>query len=198
MTPFEVYLKYLALKNHFSKLSYDYFKYCKKTRASIKSFYKRRDRFFFEKLSRQKKDKEIENFFVSNFISCPDSQSLWIGEIIKNGEINYTNWKRKIQSLTYIFSNESESILRDNSLKTLFDCSSSHPLILKKYLKDEISIETLVIYNKIFSYCKEFDKNLQDPVWETISLKIKKYEPFLNIDIFLYKKILKKILLEER
>ncbi len=198
MAPFEVYLKYLALKNHFSKINYDYFKYCKKTRANIKTFYKRKDRFFFEKLSRQKKEDEIENYFVSNFISCPDSKSLWIGDIIKDGEKNYINWKRKIQSLTYIFSNESENILRDNNLKTLFDCSNSHPLILKTYLKDEISIETLVICNKIFHYTKKFDFLLQDPVWETISLKIKKYEPFLNIDIFHYKSILKAIVLGDK
>jgi len=34
---------------------------------------------------------------------------------------------------------------------------------------------------------------LTDPVWETVSLKIKKYLPFLNIDVFHYKKILRKI-----
>ena len=35
-----------------------------------------------------------------------------------------------------------------------------------------------------------FDKKLNDPVWETVSLKIKKYSPFLNIDVPHYKKIL--------
>ena len=44
------------LKNHFTKEKYDYHKYCGKSRASIQSFYKRKDRFFFEKLSRQKDD----------------------------------------------------------------------------------------------------------------------------------------------
>jgi hypothetical protein len=36
MTPFEVYKKYLALKNHFTKDSYDYFKYGGKVSASVK------------------------------------------------------------------------------------------------------------------------------------------------------------------
>ena len=51
--------------------------------ASLQSFYKRRDRFFFEKLSRQKDDAEVIEFFVSNFVACDDPQSLWIGEIIE-------------------------------------------------------------------------------------------------------------------
>jgi hypothetical protein len=30
-------------------------------------------------------------------------------------------------------------------------------------------------------------------VWETVSMRIKKYSPFLHIDVFHYKKILKQI-----
>jgi hypothetical protein len=41
-----------------------------------------------------------------------------------------------------------------------------------------------------------FDKKLLDPVWETVGLKIKKYKPFLNIDIFHYKKLLREIVNE--
>lgn len=49
MAPFEVYVNYLALKSHFSSPKYDYFKYNKKVRASLTSFNKRKDRYFFEK-----------------------------------------------------------------------------------------------------------------------------------------------------
>jgi len=68
MVPFDTYKTYLALKNHFTKDSYDYHKYQGKSRASLQSFYKRRDRYWFEKLSRQKEDKEVIDFFVANFI----------------------------------------------------------------------------------------------------------------------------------
>ena len=44
---------------------------------------------------------------------------------------------------------------------------------------------------KIFSFVKNFDTKLQDPVWESVSLKIRKYLPFLNINVFNYKKILR-------
>jgi hypothetical protein len=32
-------------------------------------------------------------------------------------------------------------------------------------------------------------------VWQTVSLRMKKYSPFLNIDVFRYKKIMKEIVL---
>ena len=106
MSPFECYKTYIAIKNHFTKDTYDYHKYLGKTRVTLQSFYKRKDRFWFEKLSRNKSDQEILNFFVSNFVSSENSQSLWIGDIIKNGELTYKNWENKIQSLSYRFKEE--------------------------------------------------------------------------------------------
>ena len=193
MTPFDCYKTYLALKNHFTKDSYDYYKYCKKTRASLESFYKRRDRFWFEKVSRQKTDKEVEEFFVANFVSCDDPQSLWIGDMIKEGECRYKDWQRKVQSLSYLFKEESQEMLSSNNLEQLFDCSRQHPPLLKKFLSGKLSLETMVICDKIFLYGNDFDKKLKDPVWETVSRRIKKYSPFLHIDVPHYKKILKDI-----
>ena len=68
-------------------------------------------------------------------------------------------------------------------------------LILRNYLGGKTSLETLVICDRIFEYRKDFDKKLDDPVWETVSRKIKKYSPFLNIDVQRYKKILKEAVL---
>ena len=59
MTPIDTYKTYLALKNHFTKDQYDYHKYCGKVKAQLQSFYKRKDRYWFERLSRQKSDTEI-------------------------------------------------------------------------------------------------------------------------------------------
>ena len=54
------------------------------------------------------------------------------------------------------------------------------------------------IFNEIKSRIKEddssvpyFDNKLKDPVWETVSLKIKKYTPFLNINVVSCQKMLK-------
>ena len=129
MTPFEVYKTYLALKNHFTKDNYDYHKYCGKVRASLQSFYKRKDRFWFEKLSRQKSEKEVIDFFVSNFVSSGDPQRLWIGDIIREGEKTYISWNGKIQSLTYLFKSEVESVISIKDFNETFEVKgSSHPL----------------------------------------------------------------------
>ena len=196
--PYDAYREYLALKNHFTKDSYDYFKYNKKVRATIQSFYKRKDRMWFEKVSRQKSDQEVTDFFVSNFVSCPDPETLWIGEMIKEGDERYKNWQKKIQSLSYLFKEESESLFEENKFQDVFKCSKGHPVLLKKFLSGKISLETMVIYDKIFLFGNKFDKKLKDPVWETVSRRIKKYNPFLNIDVLNFRKILKQIILEDQ
>ena len=196
MMAFDAYRQYLSLKNHFTKDKYDYHKYCGKSRATVQSFYKRRDRFWFEKLARNKSDKEVVDFFISNFITCTDPSKLWIGELMREGESRYTSWKKRTQSLSYIFKEETESIFAENNFDSMFVIEGSkHPQILKEYLRENISIETFVILDKILGFKSKFDKNLNDPVWQTVSLRMKKYSPFLNIDVFCYKKILKKVVL---
>ena len=122
-----------------------------------------------------------------------DSESLWIGEIIKTGDQNYNEWQRKIQSLSYLFKEECENLFAEYNFKKVFECSKGHPPLLKKFLSGKLSLETMVICDKIFLYGNDFDKKLKDPVWETVSRRIKKYSPFLHIDVSHYKKILKDI-----
>ena len=196
MSPFETYQHYLSLKNHFTNPKYDFFKYGAKTRASVTSFNKRRDKYWFEKTSRKYTDKEVVDFLVSNFAAADNPQNLWIGEIINSGERTYAEWMKRKQSSTYLFKEQSNDLLLENELESLFDCSKGHPKILKRFLSGKLSLENFVIYEKIFRFSKTFDEKLSDPVWETVSLKIKKYLPFLNIDTFKFKKILRELLNE--
>jgi hypothetical protein len=182
------------MKSHFTNSKYDFFKYGGKSRATVTSFNKRKDKYWFEKTSRKYSDKEIVDFLLSNFISTDNVQNLWIGEIINSGERTYADWMRRQQSLTYLFKEQSTELFSENELETVFNCSRGHPIVLKRFLSGKLSPETFVIYDKIFSIVKDFDKKLLDPVWETVSLKIKKYNPFLNIDVFSYKKILREII----
>ena len=193
MAPFQVFCEYLALKSHFSNVKYDYFKYNKKVRASVTSFNARSDKYWFEKTSRKYPDKEIVDFLVSNFVSSDNPQNLWIGSLINEGERTYVEWMKRQQSLTYLFKEQSEELLSEIKLEDAFNCSKGHPPVLKKFLSGKISPEVLVIYDIIFQFGNVFDKKLLDPVWETVSLKIRKYKPFLQIDVFNYKKILRDI-----
>ena len=194
VTPFDAYKSYLGLKNHFTKEKYDYHRYGGKSRASLESCYKRRDRYFFEKLSRQKDDAEVVEFFVSNFVSCDDPQSLWIGEIVRNGEQNYTDWKKRLQSLSYTFKSEIENVFAGKNFDEMFHIEGTkHPLIVKEHLGKNISLESLVLLNKIIGFKNNFDKKLDDPVWKFLSMRMSKYDSFLHIDVIKYRKILKSI-----
>ena len=191
VTPFETYQTYLSMKNHFTNRKYDFFTYGGKSRATMTSFNKRKDKYWFEKTSRKYSDQEITDFLLANFVTADTPQNLWIGEIINSGEKTYADWMKRQQSLTYLFKEQSTEVLSEKKLEDVFNCSKGHPIVLKKYLGGEISLETLTILEKIFSFVKNFDTKLQDPVWESVSLKIRKYLPFLNINVFNYKKILR-------
>jgi len=188
MTPFDTYKEYLAYKNHFSKEKYDYFVYGGKSRASLDSFYKRKDRYFFEKTSRKYKDEDIRNFFLANFVSTDNPQGLWIGNIIRGGESIYVAWQRRQQSLFYNFKSTNKTMLEQYGLQTFLEPKDGHPPLLKEYLGGNLSIEEVVIYEKLFGYCKDYDKKIDDPVWHQIGMKVKKYLPFLNIDKEKYRK----------
>ena len=196
VTPFETYQAYLGMKSHFTNPKYDFIKYGGKSRATMTSFNKRKDKYWFEKTSRKYSDQEVIDFLLSNFVNATNPQNLWIGEIINSGERTYAEWKMRQQSLTYMFKEQSENLLLDNDLERVFSCSKGHPIVLKKYLGGEISLETLSILEKVFSFKGKFDKKLKDPVWETVSMKLKKYLPFLNINVFQFKKILRDIINE--
>ena len=194
VTPFETYRTYLSMKSHFTNPKYDFIKYGGKSRATMTSFNKRKDKYWFEKTSRKYSDEEVLNFLLANFVSTDNPQNLWIGEIINSGERNYSQWMKRKQSLTYLFKEQSNELLFNKNLNEVFDCSKGHPPVLKKYLGGEISLETFIILEKVFSFVKKFDKKLTDPVWESVSLKIKKYIPFININVFQYKKILRELI----
>ena len=196
VTPYETYQTYLSMKSHFTNRKYDFFKYGGKSRATVSSFNKRKDKYWFEKTSRKYSDKEVVDFLLANFVSTDNPQNLWIGEIINSGERTYAEWMKRQQSLSYLFKEQSNELLSERKLAELFNCSKGHPVILKRYLGGKISLETLVIFNKIFDFVSIMDKKLHDPVWETVSLKIKKYNPFINIDVFQYKKVLRSIVHE--
>ena len=196
VTPFETYQSYLSMKSHFTNRRYDFFRYGGKSRATMASFNKRKDKYWFEKTSRKYSDGEIVDFLLSNFVTTDNPKNLWIGEIINSGERTYADWIRRQQSISYIFKEESSKLLEENELDELFQIGKGHPIILKKFLGSDISLETFVIFDIIFAFSEKFDEKLLDPVWETVRLKIRKYKPFLNINVFNFKKILREIVNE--
>ena len=108
MTGFEVYKTYLAIKLHFTKDDYNYFTFNGKSRASESSFEKRKDRYFFKKLATKFDKDTILQFFVSHFV---ENSSTWIGDLSVYNSSTYNAWKKKIQSMTFMFENDIDYLI---------------------------------------------------------------------------------------
>ena len=178
MTPVETYQSYLALKLHFEG-KYDYFKYGGKTSASAESFEKRKDKFKFVKLSTKLSDPQILDYYLANFIRGKK----WIGDFDQK---NWIEHKKLNQGLEYFYKDDIEKLL---TLVEEFDIlfrvdAGNHPKLVKAYLGKKVSLETLVILEKILKFRESFDAKISETyIWPKVSLLIKKYEPFLKIDV---------------
>lgn len=198
MTAFESYKMYVALKLHFTTDSYDFFKFKGKTKITEANFEKRKDRYFFKKLTNKHKDCEVLPYFVANFIADPSN---WIGSMVRtDGDENYQSWKKRMESLHYTFSEEVDFLLQQvNNFDHLFKLNVTHPLLLKFLLGKQISMETFVILNKILDFIPQFDKNITEQlVWKDVRRTALKYSPFVSVDIVKYKNTLKEKVLDHK
>ena len=183
MEPFESYQKYLALKNHFTYKNYNYFTYHGKVKANLKSFYKRNDRFYFEKLSRQKSDEEIINFFVANFVS---SGKTWVGDLTSlNAEKIFSEWKKNKESMQYHLT-EDLKFLKDSQedpQKAFEVQGGSHPPLLKFLLGKKIRMETVIATNRVLGFIDKWNKQIEETfIWPNVSRTISKYDPFVKLN----------------
>tara|TARA_R110002074_G_scaffold147055_1_gene297394 strand:- start:371 stop:922 length:552 start_codon:yes stop_codon:yes gene_type:complete len=150
--PFEVYQKYLSLKQHFNRTSYDYFKFNGKVRANESSFDRRRDKHHFVRLSKIYKEEDLTKFLVSNFVKTRD---LWVGNVTSpEGRNNYIAWKAKIQSLPYVFENEIGSLFEENkSFNSIFDVvDGQHPPMLHHVFGEDVSVESFIVLDLILNF----------------------------------------------
>ena len=183
--PYEVYIKYLALKSHFSDLNYDYFKYNGKVKAWRSTFDTRKDKYFFYKLSKKKDPIE---YLVANFIGSND---FYIGNIraYESDQI-YMDYKKRKESLSYVFKSDL-SKMKENFNDNIVVPDNEHPYLLRLYMRGDISLETLTLINKCVNIFDYWDKELKDDImWPDIKLKAIKYDPFMSVDINKYREII--------
>jgi hypothetical protein len=176
MEPFDCYKIYLSLKLHFTKDYYDYFKH-HRTKASLKSFLKRNDYYYFVKLSNTYNAEELIDFFVSQLIV---DKEFWIGDSFSDtNHIHYTEFlqckhsmsRRLEQDLTYLYNTFTDV--------ELFTPTRGYPRFISSYLGGKIRLETLVLLDTYISWSTKI--NLLDGiVWVPLRFLINKYRPFLN------------------
>ena len=186
MTPFEAFQKYIALKNHFTQKSYDFHKYNGKVKVRVDTFERRKDRYFFAKLA---KNKNIVDYLLANFIDGDMNQ--WVGDIVtdQQSEKIYKQWKARQESLSYRFTQDLSKLKPDFNDNIIVK-DSQHPYLLLLYMQGMVCIETLIILDVLSNCFRYWDKNIQENIiWPNIRKKCDRYKPFMSIDPKKYRKI---------
>ena len=195
---FDVYKTYLGVKLHFTSDTYDYYKYGGKVNTKLDTFTKRKDRYFFHKLSTRYAEADILDFFVANFLA--DSKR-WIGNLLANdGRDVYLDYKKRKEAFAYHFKQDCGSIVSDFRRKSIsFDdgfipVNGQHPRVLRLLIQKKISYQTTIVLNHFLNFVKNWDKEITEKVvWPEISLKVTRLKPFINFNATECKLIMKEV-----
>lgn len=197
MTGFDAYKLYVAIKQHFNTdNNYNYIQYSGKQRQiSTESYNRRKDKFYFEAIGNKKKG-DLLQFYVANFV-VGDGQ--WIGDMYnQESESVFFGWKRIIESLTYLFTEDIKLIkefLEERNLKfddifTITD--GEHPILFRFVEQKMIKVETYIIMDKVLNFSKRFKKEIKDEfVYPAVQYKFDRYAEFMNFDSKKYGTIMK-------
>lgn len=184
---FNAYITFLAIKQHFTVDSYDFFRYNGKVNAKYDSFITKNDKYMFIKLA---SFPDVKGLVLSNMV---DNPKVWVGDLLdKNiGHKKYTEWKKTQDRLSSIFKEDLNKLDVDN-LKDAFKTDGQKiPLILSKYLSKDVSLETLSILQEITNVKKYWDANLKEKfLTPKVIKKSQKYFNFLDVDKEKYEQII--------
>ena len=199
---FDVYKTYLAVKLHFTSDTYDYYKYDGKVNAKLDTFTKRKDRYFFHKLSTRYAETDILDFFVANFLA--DSKR-WIGNLLANdGRDVYLDYKKRKEAFAYHFKQECGTIISDLGKRNIsfndgfIPPNGQHPRVLRLLIQRKISYQTAVVLDHFLGFTKNWDKEITEKiVWPEISLKVARVKPFINFNATECKLIMKDVFVND-
>ncbi len=194
MNGYDLYCTYQAIKLHFTSEQYNFFHYDGKTKVSVDSFQKRRDKFLFHRLARKYRDDEMVPFLVSNFVY---SDGNWTKSLLEEeAEQTYREWKRVTDSMSKVYVDDLQKIATKETFNELFKVEDGQfPKLLVAFLQKDVTIETMVILNNIFDFIRIWDKKISDDIiYPKISRKIRKYGSFLNVNVEKYKTLTKETL----
>ena len=196
MTGLDCYRTYLGMKQHFTNPDFDFFEYNGKVKASEKKYQERTDFYFFETMARKLTDQEVKEYLLASFVSSSNPQKVWIGDIKRSGKDCWLAWQKQRQSEHYLVNEDLDRLVqcmeeKGYTFNNLFETMGGHPPLLKQFIQRSISLETLIILDMVLGFMPQWDKKFSDPLWESLSFKVKKYKPFLSISKPKYVKLIK-------
>lgn len=198
---FLAYKTYLAIKQHFTRPKYDFFRYQGAINTNFEKYKNRTDRYYFYKLGKKYSANDLVYFFAANLMEKPNT---WIGELCNDeARIKFNDTMRKLNAIEYNFKQECEKLL-DMASKSglkfndIFKVSGNkHPYIVKALLQNKISIETYIVIDELVRFSDYLDKVLDEPlVYGRLKMRCDKYKPFVRFDMEKCKTILKQTVLD--
>lgn len=183
LTPLKVFQLYCSIKLHFSSKKYDYIKYGINERSfNEKSFEKRSDKYFFEKISEKVLyQSRLNPILISNLYATP---KMWVGELLDKQALTKAMAYRQ-------YMNGFENSFISDIKKLILDGVISHPSqlysentktnyfsILSKNLIHPITGSVL---NNLF-YAKYISKSAMSFVYDDKSFYLNRLHQFIPED----------------
>ncbi len=179
--PFVVYKQYLAIRTHFNNWEYDYFQYRGTTPCSMESYEKRKDKHLFQALAKKRWPFEM---LLSN-LSVDPSRSI---KDILSDQDSYIRYRRQVQSLTYMFTQEIKKLDLD-LMSNLTAPKGEHPKLMRQHLAGRVSLETGTILLHLTGHSwKEAAQG--DLLFNDVALRMMKYNPFLRYNEEKFRRII--------
>jgi hypothetical protein len=186
MDGFKAYRYYLAIKLHFTTDKFNVFENRGNVRGTREAFNARNDRYIFEKLAtKHEDDKEIIQFFVSNFAYGNDT-AIYAGQ---EAEDNFLEWQKTKQSITKVFIDDLASMLmhvETNKLKhtAIFGFTENeYPVALKMFIGGKITIESLRILDDITNVIEDWKNHSSVKyIWDDELRRVTKLTGFVKYD----------------
>ena len=161
MNGYQAFQIYQSLKLHFTRPSYNAVKYNFRTSIRQSTFENRRDRYFFEKLSRRYDQEQLIHYFTANFI-C--DLNVWIGNM---SDDIYRDYISRHDKLTYTFTQDMKTMANHGhtleGICTTSDNGSNNPL-LEALRTDEVHFESVIILDLLVRFLKRLRSDLSDPL----------------------------------
>ena len=117
----------------------------------------------------------------------------------KTGNDNYARWQKRIESLSYVFKGDIDTLfdfIEEKKIKfdDLFKVKEGqHPPLVKLYLANKVTIETMLILDELLNYTKRFNKTIKEKViWPKKYKLMMNYKPFLKYNSTKMKMIIKR------
>ncbi|AWD90409.1 DNA helicase loader [Erwinia phage Cronus] len=182
-----VYMLYLMMKNHFNG-KYDVIKYHWTMRVSDAAYQKRRDKYFFEKLSEKYMLKELTLIFMSNLVA---NQDAWIGDISDaDALVFYREYIGRLKRIRTQFEDDIKNIyyfskrIETKTLSEIFEYNSKgdSSYIFKLLQSNIISFETFILLDSFLNIIDKHDKATNNLVWSNYSTKLSAYRKILDVD----------------